>query len=112
MTYNYGTARGTVIEGVDVAAKTGTAENFIRINGVRTKLEDHSIFVAFAPLENPKIAIAVFVENGSFGSRIAGPVASLMIEKYLNGEVKRTDLEKRMFERSLESEYAKQLKKD
>lgn len=107
MTYSLGTARWTQIEGIDVAAKTGTAENFVRVNGKRIKLEDHSIFIAFAPIDDPKIAIAVCVENGSFGSRIAGPVASLMIEKYITGEVKRLELEKRMFEKSLESEYAK-----
>ena len=55
------------------------------------------------------IAIAVFIENGYWGARWAGPIASLMIEKYLTGEVKRKDLEKRMMEGSLENEYKKQL---
>lgn len=105
--YNSGTARGTQIEGVNVGAKTGTAENFTRINGKRIQLTDHSIFVAFAPIEDPKIAIAVFVENGSFGARVAGPIASLMIEKHLKGEVYRCDLETRMLEKSLQDEYAK-----
>ncbi|HQV34723.1 MAG TPA: penicillin-binding transpeptidase domain-containing protein, partial [Flavobacterium sp.] len=72
-------------------------------------LTDHSIFVAFAPKDNPKIAIAVFVENGYWGARIAGPISSLMIEKYIKGKISRTDLEKRMLESSLESEYAKVL---
>lgn len=71
------------------------------------QLTDHSIFVAFAPIEDPKIAIAVFVENGYYGARVAGPIASLMIEKYLKGEITRTHLEKRMLEKSLEEEYAK-----
>ncbi|PZQ79149.1 MAG: penicillin-binding protein 2, partial [Flavobacterium johnsoniae] len=70
-------------------------------------LQDHSIFVAFAPKDNPKIALAVFIENGYWGARWAGPIASLMIEKYLRTKITRTDLEKRMLEGSLESEYAK-----
>ena len=105
--YNFGTAAGLRVEGIDICGKTGTAENFAKINGVRTKLEDHSIFVAFAPKDNPKIAIAILVENGGFGSVIAGPIASLMIEKYLKGKITRTDLEKRTLERSLQDRYAK-----
>lgn len=105
--YNEGTASRLKVEGIDICGKTGTAENFAKINGVRTQLTDHSIFVAFAPKDNPKIAIAVFVENGYWGARWAGPIASLMIEKYLRGKITRTDLEKRMFEGSLQSEYAK-----
>lgn len=105
--YNEGTARSLRVEGIDICGKTGTAENFTKINGVRTQLTDHSIFVAFAPKDNPKIAIAVFVENGYWGARWAGPMASLMIEKYLKGKITRTDLEKRMLEGSLEAEYAK-----
>lgn len=105
--YNKGTASRLKVEGIDICGKTGTAENFTKINGVRTQLTDHSIFVAFAPKDDPKIAIAVFVENGYWGARIAGPVSSLMIEKYLKGTITRTDLEKRMYETSLEKEYAK-----
>ena len=105
--YNMGTASALRVEGIDICGKTGTAENFAKIGGVRTKLEDHSIFVAFAPKDNPKIAIAVMIENGGFGSTIAGPIASLMIEKYLRGEITRTDLEKRTLERSLQDRYAK-----
>ena len=105
--YNEGTARSLKVEGIDICGKTGTAENFTKINGVRTQLQDHSIFVAFAPKDNPKIAIAVFIENGYWGARWAGPIASLMIEKYLRGKITRTDLEKRMLEGSLQSEYAK-----
>jgi len=107
MAYEQGTARGTQIEGINIAAKTGTAENFIKVNGKRMQLTDHSIFVAFAPIEDPKIAIAVFVENGYYGARVAAPIASLMIEKYLKGEVYRCDLEKQMLEKSLEDEYMK-----
>lgn len=110
MAYTSGTARGTQIEGISVAAKTGTAENYMRINGKRVQLTDHSIFMAFAPVENPKIAIVVIVENGYFGARIAGPISSLMIEKYLNDSISRPDLEKRMIEKSLEEEYEKPYK--
>ncbi len=105
--YNFGTAHGLNVEGIDICGKTGTAENFAKIGGVRTKLEDHSIFVAFAPKDNPKIAIAILVENGGFGATIAGPIASLMIEKYLRHKITRTDLEKRILERSLQDRYAK-----
>ena len=105
--YNFGTASALRVEGIDICGKTGTAENFAKINGVRTKLEDHSIFVAFAPKDNPKIAIAILVENGGYGATIAGPIASLMIEKYLRKKITRTDLEKRILERSLRDRYAK-----
>ena len=79
-----GTARGAQIPGVNVCAKTGTAENYKIIDGKRVKLKDNSVFVCFAPRENPKIAIAVIVENGGFGSTWAGPIAALMMEKFLN----------------------------
>ena len=105
--YKKGTAARLQIEGIEIAGKTGTVENFTRINGERTQLTDNSVFVAFAPVDNPKIAIAVYIENGYFGSRYAGHIASLMIEKYLNGEITRVDLEKRMLEKTLEEEYAK-----
>ena len=105
--YNFGTASTLRVEGIDICGKTGTAENFAKINGKRTKLEDHSIFVAFAPKDNPKIAIAILVENGGYGATIAGPIASLMIEKYLRNKITRTDLEKRILERSLRDRYAK-----
>ncbi|WP_339651029.1 penicillin-binding protein 2 [uncultured Maribacter sp.] len=102
-----GTAYWLQIPDIEIAGKTGTAENFTKINGVRTQLTDHSVFVAFAPVDNPKIAIAVYIENGYFGSRYAGHIATLMIEKYLKGEITRKDLEKRMLEKTLEAEYAK-----
>ena len=70
-------------------------------------LTDHSIFIAFAPKENPEIAICVFVENGYWGARWAAPIASLIIEKYLNKEVKRKWLEKRILNGSLLNEYEK-----
>lgn len=105
--YNLGTAHALQVEGIEICGKTGTAENFTKINGKRVKLQDHSIFVAFAPRNNPKIAIAVLVENGYWGARWAGPITSLMIEKYLRKKITRTDLEKRMLEGSLKGEYAK-----
>ncbi|QLE00653.1 penicillin-binding protein 2 [Galbibacter sp. BG1] len=107
--YNSGTAQWLQIPGISIAGKTGTAENFTKIEGKRVQLTDHSIFVAFAPIEDPKIAIAVFVENGYWGSRWAGKIASLMIEKYIKGEITRTDMEDYLLEGSLEDEYAKPL---
>jgi penicillin-binding protein 2 len=79
-----GTARVLQIPGIAVAGKTGTAENYGIINGKREKLEDHSWIVCFAPRENPKIAVAVIVENAGFGATWAGPIAALVMEKYLN----------------------------
>jgi penicillin-binding protein 2 len=108
LVYKQGTASRLQIPGIEIAGKTGTVENYTRIDGVKTQLTDHSVFIAFAPVENPKIAIAVYIEHGYFGSRYAGHIASLLIEKYLNGEITRKDLEKRMLEKTLEAEYAKQ----
>lgn len=105
--YEGGTASYLRIPGIEICGKTGTAENFTRIDGKRVQLTDHSIFVAFAPKDNPKIAIAVFVEHGYWGSRWAGRIAGLMIEKYLRGEITRKDMEKFVLEGSLEAEYAK-----
>ena len=105
--YNLGTASSVRVEGIDICGKTGTAENFAKINGKRTQLEDHSIFIAFAPKDNPKIAIAVMIENGGYGATIAGPIASLMIEKYLRKKITRKDLEIRILATSLQSRYIK-----
>jgi penicillin-binding protein 2 len=79
------TARGARLDSIIICGKTGTAQN--------PHGKDHSIFVAFAPKDNPQIAIAVYVENAGFGSTFAAPIASLLIEKYLTGEVKRKYLE-------------------
>ncbi|GAF04211.1 penicillin-binding protein 2 [Saccharicrinis fermentans] len=83
------------IPGISICGKTGTAQN--------PHGEDHSVFIAFAPKENPKIAIAVYVENGGFGARWAAPIASLMVEKYLNKEIdpSRKWTEQRMLEGDL-----------
>jgi penicillin-binding protein 2 len=81
---DFGTARVARIPGINVCAKTGTAENYRVIDGKRVKLKDNSMFVCFAPRENPTIAIAVVVENAGFGATWAGPIAALMMEKYIN----------------------------
>jgi penicillin-binding protein 2 len=102
-----GTARIAKIKGIEVCGKTGTVENFMKIKGVKTQLTDHSIFIAFAPKDDPKIAIAVYVENGYWGARWAAPISSLMIEKYLNENVKRKWLENKILNGSLIAEYEK-----
>jgi len=79
-----GTAKSAKIPGINVCAKTGTAENYKIIDGKRVKLKDNSVFVCFAPRENPKIAIAVIVENAGYGGTWAGPISALLMEKYLN----------------------------
>ena len=85
-----GTASIAAVDGLDICGKTGTAQN--------PRGKDHSVFICFAPKDDPKIAVAAFIENGGFGATWACPLASLMVEKYLKGEVKRADLEKRMRE--------------
>lgn len=85
-----GTARFSKIEGISVAGKTGTAEN--------PHGDDHSLFMGFAPADNPQIAIAVVVENAGFGSQWAAPIASLMIEKYLRGFIQNKNKEKRFLD--------------
>ena len=96
-------------QGIEICGKTGTAENFTKINGKRVQLTDHSTFVAFAPKENPKIAIAIFVENGYWGSRYGGRIASVMIEKYINREVTQKHLEDWVLTHTLDEEYSKPL---
>jgi len=75
-----GTGSRARIKGISVCGKTGTVENV-------PPIEDHSVFIAFAPMENPKIAISVYVENAGFGGTWAGPIASLMMEKYLTDSI-------------------------
>ncbi|KAA5826297.1 penicillin-binding protein 2 [Algibacter amylolyticus] len=105
--YKKGTAASLQIKDIDICGKTGTVENFVKIDSVKTQLTDHSIFLAFAPKNNPKIAIAVFVENGYWGSRFAGRIASLMIEKHIKGHTTRKDMEDWLLRHTLENEYAK-----
>lgn len=108
-TFTSGTARYSQVKGIDICGKTGTVENFIRVDGKKIQLDDHSIFIAFAPKDDPKIALAIFVENGGYGSTIAAPITSLLIEKYLNGEITRKHIEERMINLSLKERYDKQL---
>ena len=105
-----GTARIAKINGISVAGKTGTVENFILIEDEKKQLTDHSTFIAFAPAEDPKIVVSVFIENGYWGSRWAAPIASLIIEKYLKEDVGRKWLENRMVSGSLIDEYEKPYK--
>lgn len=90
-----GTARGAVIDSIVICGKTGTAEN--------PHGDDHSIFMAFAPKDNPRIAIAIYIENGGFGARYAVPIGGLIMEKYLKGEIapKKKALEERMLNANL-----------
>lgn len=88
-----GTARRAKLDDIAVCGKTGTAQN--------PHGKDHSIFIAFAPRNNPKIAIAVFVENAGFGGTWAAPIASLMIEKYIKGEITDKNKEQRILDAKL-----------
>ncbi|MCF0172735.1 MAG: penicillin-binding protein 2 [Bacteroidales bacterium] len=91
-----GTSHISQIPGVEMCGKTGTAQN--------PHGDDHSVFVCFAPKDNPKIAVAAYIENGGFGATWAAPIASLIVEKYLNGEIApgtRKDLERRVMEGNL-----------
>jgi penicillin-binding protein 2 len=87
------TATVAALKDITVCGKTGTAQN--------PHGKDHSVFIAFAPKDDPEIAIAVFVENAGFGATYAAPVASLMIEKYLKREISNKALEQRMIELKL-----------
>ncbi len=84
----YGTGRWYPIEGISQAGKTGTAQN--------PHGKDHAIFIGFAPVEDPQIAVAVVVENAGYGATWACPVASMMMEQYLTGQVQRKDLKKKI----------------
>lgn len=107
--YTDGTASFLQIDNIEICGKTGTAENFTKIDGKRVQLTDHSIFIAFAPKDDPKIAMAVFVENGYWGARYAGRIASLMVEKYLKRNIEAKHIENWVLNHSLEEEYFKPL---
>jgi penicillin-binding protein 2 len=109
--FKTGTAYFLKVDGMEICGKTGTADNFARVNGKQVMLKPHSVFVAFAPKKNPKIAIAVLVENGGYGSTVAGPITTLMLEKYINKKVLMKDREKRVLETSLQGEYNRFSKK-
>ena len=89
-----GTSNAAKMDSISVCGKTGTAEN--------PHGEDHSIFIAFAPKDNPQIALAVYVENGGWGSTWAVPIGSLMLEEYLTDSIKRMELEKYILEGVIE----------
>ena len=95
----HGTGRHYAVDSLHMAGKTGTVQN--------PHGRDHAIFIGFAPVEDPKIAVAVVVENAGFGATWACPVASMMIEQYLTGEVKRKDLRKRIGESVLNASVKK-----
>jgi penicillin-binding protein 2 len=96
-----GTARRARVDSLNICGKTGTAENFKMYDGVRKQVKDHSIFIAFAPKDNPKIAVSVYIENSGFGGTWAAPIASLLIEKYLTGEIKDQAKEQRILDADL-----------
>jgi len=93
--------RGTVsggagiVPGISICGKTGTSQN--------KKGKDNSVFIAFAPRDNPKIAIAVMVQNAGFGGSVAAPIATLMIEKYLKRKIERQELKERMVNMSIKT---------
>ena len=89
------TASIAAVDGLDICGKTGTAQN--------PRGDDNSVFICFAPKDNPKIAVAAYIEHGSFGARWAAPIASLLVEKYLTGEIspQRGYLETRVLEGNL-----------
>jgi penicillin-binding protein 2 len=91
-----GTASIAAVKGLEICGKTGTAEN--------PHGDDHSVFICFAPKDNPKIAVAAYVENGGYGAAYAAPIASLLTEMYLTGKITGEDrkaLETRMMNASL-----------
>ena len=90
----HGTATAARIPGINMCAKTGTAQNFRIIRGKKVELNENSMFVAFAPREDPKIAICVVVENAGYGSTSAAPIASLLIEQYLNDTLRAESVKK------------------
>jgi penicillin-binding protein 2 len=85
-----GTGTQSKLNNVVVCGKTGTAQN--------PHGEDHSVFLAFAPMDNPRIAISVYVENAGWGGSVAAPIAGLMIDKYINRTVTDTTKERKMRE--------------
>ena len=90
-----GTCRGAQLRDIEVCGKTGTAQN--------PHGRDHSAFMGFAPMDNPKIAICVYVENAGFGATFGVPIGSLMMEMYLNGKIapERQHIEDRMLSTSI-----------
>lgn len=85
---DHGTARVAQIPGINICAKTGTAENKRYLDGKVIQLKDNSMFVCFAPREDPKICVAVVVENGGYGATWAAPIGSMIVEKYLTDSIR------------------------
>ena len=100
----YGTGYRANTAGITICGKTGTSQN--------PHGDDHSVFFAFAPRENPKIAIAIYVENAGFGGDIAAPIAGLVIEKYIKGEIKRPNLHQQMVDMDLISKDLPEIEKE
>ena len=90
---DFGTARIGKVKDIVICGKTGTVEN--------SHGADHSVFMGFSPKINSEIAIAVYIENGGWGSDIAVPIGSLCIEKYMNKKITRKELEARMIDRKI-----------
>jgi penicillin-binding protein 2 len=111
-----GTGQAARIPGIDICGKTGTADNKIRIDNRVVMLRPHSLFACFAPRENPRIAVAVIVENGGHGAYAAAPIASLLVEKYLRDTIAtdRLELEDEMTNKNTMPRYlvGKQFKAD
>lgn len=94
---DHGSARWYKMDSIPSCGKTGTAQN--------PHGENHSVFMAFAPVDNPKIAVAVVVENAGYGATWAAPIATLIMEKYIRGKVKQTNTEQRMLDADLIHHY-------
>ncbi len=95
-----GTGRRARIRGIEVCGKTGTVQDEPR--------KDHSVFIAFAPKDDPRIAISVYVENSGFGGEWAAPIAALLIEQYLEGEVDNDRRLQRILDADLSNPYAEE----
>lgn len=100
-----GTAKRLQIKNINLAGKTGTVQNFVIIKNKILPLKDHSVFTLFGPIEKPKIVIMVIIENSGYGSKWAGPIASLLAEKYFNKKIIRKNLENEIMNSDLESNY-------
>ncbi len=103
----FGTGKVAKLPGIEVCGKTGTVENKARVGSKIIKMKDHSVFVAFAPRENPKVVLAAVVENAGYGATWAGPVVSLMMERYLNDTIatERLYLQEKLLKANLVNEY-------
>jgi penicillin-binding protein 2 len=107
----HGTGKIAQLPGINICAKTGTVENKAVVDGKAMKMQNHSAFVAFAPRENPTIAVAVLIENAGYGATWAGPIASLIIEKYLTDSIatKRKYLETKLYNANLINPYLQRI---